>query len=115
MTERMAGPLPTGYGPGRRTLPTAYKLGVAVIIANLAGLIAAVWFPQQIRAVPATASAETWLFVGYYTALAIVAIVDALWIDEVVFKGAFRMTHLQGKDGARLNLKDDEATVAATM
>jgi len=115
MTERMAGPLPTGYGPGRRTLPTAYKLGVAVIIANLAGLIAAVWFPQQIRAVPATESLETWMFVGYYTALAIVAIVDALWLDEVVFHGAFRMTHLQGKDGSRVNPKDDEVTVAATM
>lgn len=115
MTEPMAGPLPAGYGPGRRKIPTAHKLGVAVIIANLAGLLAAVWFPQQIRAVPASASVETWLFAGYYTALCLVAIVDALWIDEVVFKGAFRMTHLQGKDPSRLNLKDDEATVAATL
>ncbi len=115
MNERMAGPLPAGYGPGRRTIPTAAKLGVAVIIANLAGLLAAVWFPQQIRAVPASASTETWLFVGYYTALAIAAIADAFLLDEIIFKGSFRLTALQGKDGSRLNLKDDEATVAATM
>lgn len=115
MTEPMAGPLPPGYGPGRRTIPVAYKLGVAVIIANLAGLIAAVWCAREIRAVPATEGLETAWFAAYYTALAIVAIVEALWIDEVVFGGAFRLSHLQGKDGNRLNLKDDEATVAASM
>ncbi|MBL9102774.1 MAG: hypothetical protein JNL82_17640 [Myxococcales bacterium] len=111
----MAGPLPPGYGPGRRTLPTAHKLGVAVIIANLAGLIAAVWCAREIRAVPATAGLETAWFAAYYTALVIVAVVEALWIDEVVFHGAFRLSHLQGKDGSRVNLKDDEATVAASM
>jgi HEAT repeat protein len=111
----MAGPLPTGYGPGRRRIPTAAKLGVAAVIANLAGMIAAVWCAQAIRAVPATASAETWWFVLYYTALCVVAVVDALLVDELVFKGGFRLSHLEGKDGARLNLKDDEATVAASM
>lgn len=107
--------LPTGYGPGRRRIAPASKLGVAVVIANLAGLIAAVWCAQQIRAVPAAQSTETILFAVYYTALCVVAVVDALWIDELVFNGAFRLQHLQGKDGARLNLKDDEATVAASM
>ncbi len=112
----MAGPqLPTGYGPGRRQIAPASKLGIAVVIANLAGLIAAVYCAQQIRAVPATQSAETILFAVYYTALCVVAVVDALWIDELVFHGAFRLQHLQGKDGRRLNLKDDEATVAASM
>lgn len=112
----MAGPsLPAGYGPGRRRLPTASRLGIAVVIANLAGLIAAVYCAQQIRAVPASATTETVLFAVYYTALCVVAVVDALWIDELVFHGAFRLSHLQGKDGARLNLKDDEATVAASM
>jgi len=112
----MAGPqLPTGYGPGRRRIAPASKLGVAVVVANLAGLIAAVWCAQQIRAVPAAQSTETILFAAYYTALCVVAVVDALWIDELVFHGAFRLQHLQGKDGTRLNLKDDEATVAASM
>jgi len=112
----MAGPqLPSGYGPGRRRIAPASKLGVAVVIANLAGLIAAVWCAQQIRAVPAAQSTETILFAVYYTALCVVAVVDALWIDELVFHGAFRLQHLQGKDGKRLNLKDDEATVAASM
>ncbi len=112
----MAGsPLPPGYGPGRRKIDPAHKLGVAVVIANLAGLIAAVYCAQQIRAVPAEASTETILFAVYYTAMCVVAIADALLIDELVFHGAFRVQYLQGKDGARLNLKDDEATVAASM
>lgn len=112
----MAGPtLPAGYGPGKRRIPTAARLGIAVVIANLAGLIAAVYCAQQIRAVPATAGAESLLFAVYYTALCVVAVVDALWIDEVVFHGAFRLTYFHGKDGSRLNLKDDEATVAASM
>jgi len=114
----MAGsPLPTGYGPGRprNRIALAQKLGIAVVIANLAGLLAAVYCAQQIRAVPAEASTETILFAVYYTALCIVAVVDALWIDELVFNGAFRLQHLAGKDGSRLNLKDDEAVVAASM
>ena len=112
----MAGPtLPAGYGPGQRRIPTASRLGIAVVIANLAGLLAAVYCAQQIRAVPASATTETILFAVYYTALCVAAIVDALWIDEIVFRGAFRLQHLQGKDGSRLNLKDDEATVAASM
>ncbi len=112
----MAGPtLPAGYGPNQRRVPTAAKLGITVVIANLAGLIAAVYCAQQIRAVPATAGAETLLFAVYYTALCLAAIVDALWIDEVVFHGAFRLTYFHGKDGSRLNLKDDEGVVAASM
>jgi hypothetical protein len=116
MTAPMAGsPLPAGYGPGSRRIAPAHKLGIAVVIANLAGLIAAVYCAQQIRAVPAEATTETIYFAIYYTALCVVAVADALWIDEVVFHGAFRIQHLQGKDGSRLNLKDDEVTVAASM
>ena len=116
MTAPMAGsPLPTGYGPGRRRIAPAQKLGIAVVIANLGGLIAAVYCAQQIRAVPAEASTETILFAVYYTALCVAAVVDALLIDELVFHGAFRLQHLAGKDGSRLNLKDDEAVVAASM
>lgn len=112
----MAGPsLPAGYGPSKRRIPTAARLGIAVVIANLVGLIAAVYCAQQIRAVPATAGAETVLFAVYYTALCLAAVVDALWIDEVVFAGAFRLTYFHGKDGSRLNLKDDEGVVAASM
>jgi hypothetical protein len=112
----MAGPtLPAGYGPGKRRIPTSAKLGIAVVIANLAGLIAAVYCAQQIRAVPATAGAETILFAIYYTALCLAAIVDALWVDEVLFHGAFRLTYFHGKDGSRVNLKDDPTVVAASM
>ena len=112
----MAGPtLPAGYGPGKRRIPTSAKLGIAVVIANLVGLIAAVWCAQQIRAVPATAGTETILFAIYYTALCLAAVIDALWVDEVLFHGAFRLTYFHGKDGSRVNLKDDPTVVAASM
>jgi hypothetical protein len=112
----MAGPtLPAGYGPAKRRIPTSAKLGIAVVMANLAGLIAAVYCAQQIRAVPATAGTETILFAIYYTALCLAAVVDALWVDEVLFHGAFRLTYFHGKDGSRVNLKDDPTVVAASM
>ncbi len=112
----MAGsPLPAGYGPGRRKIPLAYKLGILVIIANLGGMLVAVYCAQQIRAVPDSLSHENLLFGVYYTALCVIAVIDALWIDEAMFHGAFRLSHLQGKDGSRADPRDDETRVAASM
>ncbi|MDC0671863.1 hypothetical protein POL58_29225 [Nannocystis sp. ncelm1] len=91
------------------------KLLVAAVIANLGGMIAAVYLAKLIRDVPATASTETMLLVGYYAALCVVALVDALLIDEFLFGGSFRMTHLQGKDPKFARASDDAVMVAATM
>ncbi|MCY1006393.1 hypothetical protein OV079_12645 [Nannocystis pusilla] len=63
------------------------KLLVAAVIANLAGMIAAVYLARLIRDVPAEASIETMLLVGYYTAMCAVAVADALLVDEFMFGG----------------------------
>ncbi|MBZ5715008.1 HEAT repeat domain-containing protein [Nannocystis pusilla] len=91
------------------------KLLVAAVIANLGGMIAAVYLAKLIRDVPADASTETMLLVGYYAALCVVAVVDALLIDELLFVGSFRMTYLQGKDPRFARASDDAVMVAATM
>jgi hypothetical protein len=110
----MSGPaLPKGYGPNRRKTPPALKLWVAVIIANIAGILISVWTAGRLRAIPAEASTETWLFALYYGSMFVTAIVDALWLDEILFKGAFRLTHLQGKTGDTVRPSDDVETVAA--
>jgi HEAT repeat protein len=96
-------------------VPVRNKLIVAAVAANLGGMIAAVYLAKLIREVPATASTETMLLAGYYTAMCLVAVVDALLIDEFLFGGSFRLTHLQGKDPKFARASDDEAMVAATM
>lgn len=106
---------PPGYRPNRRGVPIRNKLTVALVIANLAGMIAAVYVANLVRAVPAEASTETLLLGVYYTALCVVAVVDALFVDEVMFGGAFRLTHLQGKDPKFARASDEAEVVAATM
>lgn len=106
--------LPKGYGPRRRRVPAALKLWVALIVANVGGMLVSVATAARIRAVPSE-SAETWLFVAYYGVIAIAAIVDALWLDEILFKGAFRIAHLQGKTAETVRPSDDVATVAASL
>lgn len=107
--------LPSGYRPGARGVPIKQKLILATIVANLAGMVAAVYLAHQIRAVPAAENTETLLLAAYWTALCVVAVVDALLVDEVMFRGAFRLTHLQGKDPKFARPTDDPLLVAATM
>lgn len=114
MKNAMADPS-SGYRPNRRGIPARNKLLVAAVVANLAGMIAAVFIANQIRAVPATDSSELALIVGYWTALCVVAIADALLIDDLLFGGAFRLTHIQGKDPKFARASDDAAMLAATM
>ncbi len=116
MTAAMApADLPPGYGPRARGVPLKQKLMVATIAANLAGMMAAVYLANVIRAVPDSASTESILVAAYWTALCVVAVVDALLVDELMFRGAFRLTHLQGKDARFARPTDDAEMVAATM
>ncbi len=111
----MSGPaLPQGYGPRRRRVAPAHKLWIAVVIANLGGILLAVWTAGLLRAIPADPSTDTWLFIAYYGAMVVAAIADALWLDEVMFKGAFRLTHLQGKTADTVRPTEDIGTVVAT-
>ena len=91
---------PAGYGRNKR-LPTAIKLWFAVVVTNVAGLVAAVFVAAAIRAVPETDGMETGLRVLYYGSMFVVAIVDALWLDEALFKGGFRRTHLSSNKDAK--------------
>ncbi len=110
---RMPKDLPKGYGPRRATIPAAYKLWMAAIVANLAGVMAAVYVAKIIRAVPADTGTETALLAVYYTFMFIAAVVDALWLDEVLFKGGFRRSHLQGQDGRQAQSGDVEEAAAS--
>ncbi|TPV95761.1 MAG: hypothetical protein B7733_08290 [Myxococcales bacterium FL481] len=101
---------PPGYGRNKR-LPVALKLWIAVVVANVSGLLVSVFAAAALRAVPATDGAESALRALYYGTMCLVALVDALWLDEVLFKGSFRRTHLSfGK--AR---QDDDTLIASVQ
>ncbi|MEE9384174.1 MAG: hypothetical protein V3V08_12255 [Nannocystaceae bacterium] len=108
---------PKGYGRNKR-IPVAIKLWAAVVLANVGGLFTATIVAAAIRAVPETEAMESTLRAAYYLALLFVAIVDALWLDEVLFRGSFRRTHLSKQQRAPQHLRDNEPDidgVAATM
>lgn len=76
---------------------TRTKLLFTTFTTNLAGLLSAVWIARLVRAIPASETSETALMAGYYVAIAIVAVVDALLIDELWFAGSFRRTYIGGQ------------------
>jgi hypothetical protein len=79
-------------------------LWLGVVSANLIGLFAAVYVSSYLRA---GAGDPDILFIFYYGALLLAAVADALWIDEVVFKGAFRRT-IQGRATTSKNADVDD-------
>lgn len=94
----MAAPTPSVRRSGRT--PMWAKLCSFVISANLAGFLIADWVARWVRAVPETATQESGLLFAYYGAMLLIGIIDALLIDEIAFRGAFRRTTLGGY-GAR--------------
>lgn len=90
----MAAPTPPVRRGGRT--PMWAKLCSFVISANLAGFLVADWVARWIRAVPESAAAESGLLFAYYGAMLLIGIVDALLVDELAFRGAFRRTVLGG-------------------
>jgi hypothetical protein len=93
---------PSAHVTVRRRTPTWVKLWSIAILANLAGFVVAVAVAKMMRAIPASETTETLLRFGYYGAMLLVAFADALLVDELLFKGAFRRTHLQGHDARHL-------------
>lgn len=118
MNQAMAAKAPEGYGRNKDKR-TGVKLWLAVVSANLIGLFAAVYVSSYLRA---GAGDPDLLFGFYYGAMILAGLVDALWLDEVLFKGAFRRS-IQGKTGqfagaklgSKLGSKDDIEDVAAAM
>lgn len=109
MNHAMAAKAPPGYGRNQ-SKKTALKLWLAVVSANLIGLFAAVYVSSYLRV---GAGDPDVMFLLYYGAMILAGTVDAFWLDELLFKGAFRRT-LQGKTGiVRKNADVDE--VAASL
>ena len=71
--------------------------------------------PAAIRAVPESAGVESALRFAYYAMMLVVAVVEALWLDELLFKGAFRITHLRGKSADVARKQGDFQTLAASV
>lgn len=97
-----------------RSLPLWVKLWTVVILANIGGFAVAIWVAGSIRAIPSSQGAATGLMFGYYAAMVVVAAFDALLLDELLFKGSFRKTLLEGRN-ARMDKGDAPDEVAASM
>ncbi len=101
-----------------RSRPTStwMKLWTIALIFNVGGILAAIWVARAVRAVPTSEALETALLFGYYAAMLMAAFFDALLVDELLFNGSFRRTHLQGQS-ARTAPRDgeDAKAVVATM
>mgnify|MGYP001194032503 CR=1 FL=1 len=89
----------------KRKTPLWVKLWSITILANLAGFVVAIYVAKVVRGIPESSTTETLLRFSYYGAMLLVAFVDALLVDELLFKGAFRRTHLQGIDARHLARK----------
>ncbi len=98
-----------------RRAPAWAKLFTLAIVANLLGLLAASAMARFVGAVPATEQAEQAWRLAYYAGLAIAAIFDALLLDEIWFKGAFRRTHLLGRVPGFARKDDDVEGVAVSL
>ncbi len=98
-----------------RATPTWAKLFSFAVIANAGGIAVSVWVARLIRNVPATDSAEQWLRIAGFTVVAIAALFDALLLDELVFDGAFRRTHITGRLPGAARRDEDVEGVAVSM
>ena len=106
----MAAKSPPGYGRNQRSR-RGVKLFLAVVSANIAGLFAAVYVASYLRA----GAGEPQLLLGfYYAAIGLAAVIDALWLDELLFKGAFWRS-LQGRTGRFAGKRDAVEDLAAGM
>jgi hypothetical protein len=83
------------------------KLWLGVVAANLLGMFVAVWIAGALRT---GAGSPNVLLPIYYLMMFIAGLADALWLDEVLFKGGFRRSVLQGVQ-ARLSSKGDDREI----
>ncbi len=109
MTRPMAAKLPPGYG-SNRSRKTALMLWLGVVIANLAGLFAAVWIAGALRL--GVGNPGTLLPI-YYAMMVVAGLADGLWLDEVLFKGGFRRSVVQSV--AKTTGDKDIEDVAASL
>ena len=106
---------PPGIGPRRRRSPLWAKLWAVVITANLGGFLVAIWTARIIRHGEPSPPVEQGLLAAYYGAMLLVAVLEAFLVDEVVFRGAFRKTHLQGRTPRFARRDEDVEELATTL
>ncbi|MBC8068328.1 MAG: hypothetical protein IAG13_08340 [Deltaproteobacteria bacterium] len=107
-------PTPTIQVSAAQRGPLWAKLFSLAVIFNALGIAVSVWVARMVRMIPESDATEQWLRAAYYGGIALAAIFDALLLDELLFKGAFRRTHLGRVPGA-LKRDDDVEVVAASM
>lgn len=102
-----------------RRRPALLRLWAAALGANVIGLLVAVLVAKLVRNGAVTGDlgtgAETALRFGYWAVLALVAVADALFLDEWIQQGAFRKTHLfpeQRSPSAREKTGDEDDVLA---
>jgi hypothetical protein len=111
---------PSPRRPSRRATPTWARIWSATVLLHGAGVLVAIWVARLVRAVPDSAEVETALRLGYYAAMLVVAIADALLVDELAFKGAFRRSAIEGRGAGAGRGKapvrdEDVAALAASL
>lgn len=115
MIARVSEPEPKMQVSVTRQAPTWARLFSYAVIANALGIAVAVWVARLVRNVPATDSTEQWLRAAYYGGIALAAVFDALLLDELLFAGAFRRTHIVGRLPGAARSDDDVEGVALSM
>jgi hypothetical protein len=107
-------PSPASAVPGRgRSI--RIKLSSLALLANMAGVVVAVYVARTVRGGHVVDGNETPWLLSYYAAMFVVALFDAFLVDELVFGGNFRRKYLQGQDEHHLARKGDDAALAAAL
>ncbi len=115
MSLRVSDPPPNLHVHVTRGGPTWAKLFSLAVIFNAVGVVTATYVGVRVRAIPATDGLDQGLRAAYYVAMALAAIFDALLLDEVIFQGAFRRTHLTGRTPVSPRSDDEVEGVAVSM
>ncbi len=102
-------------GPPSRARAPLAKLASLTLLANMAGLVVAVYVARTLRGGHVGESGETPWLVAYYGAMFVAAVFDAFLVDQLLFGGSFRLKYLQGKDERHLERSGNDAALAAAM
>lgn len=107
-------PSPASAMPGRGRALRAKLLSLA-LLANMAGLVVAVYVARTLRGGHAGDGSETPWLISYYAAMFVVALFDAFLVDELLFGGSFRRKYLQGQDERHLERRGDDTALVAAL
>ncbi len=104
-------PSPAPASPRRGTAIRAKLLSLTVL-ANMAGILIAIWVARTVRGGQATDAVQSIWLTAYYVAMVVVAVFDAFMVDEWLLGGNFRRKYLQGKDARQLERGGNDQELA---